>query len=395
MLVLNRNEMDPVEGVLEVVGQQLLGVSINCAKCHDHKYDAYSQADYYALAGLFTSTNMVGKKRSAKDDVVALRATPGAEVVAIRDAAVGDTNLLLKGDPRQRGTIVPRRFPLVLAGDGQKPLGQVTKQSGRLELARWIADARHPLTARVMVNRLWLRLLGRGIVDTPNDFGTQGDAPTHPELLDHLADRFVKSGWSMKAVLRDVVLSRTYQQGVKTSPDNRAADLENVLLARMNFKRLQYEQIHDALYAVADRLDTTSPAPAVGKKKGAPKKGKGSGADRTTRALFGGDGTTARTFDGASPELLVERREASVTGPQLLYFLNNPGVVELATVIAQRVEKLAGRDENDRIATAYRLLLARSPRPNEIEVGTAFLQKSSFARYCQALICTSEFIYLD
>ena len=135
MLVLNLREMDPIEGVVEVVGQQFLGLSLNCAKCHDHKFDAFSQQDYYALAGMFTSTTLAGKKKAARGDQVELRSEKGMSVLAVRDDTVADTNLLLKGDPRQKGNVVSRRLPVVLAGERQEPIARQTKDSGRLELA--------------------------------------------------------------------------------------------------------------------------------------------------------------------------------------------------------------------------------------------------------------------
>jgi hypothetical protein len=388
MFYLNLREMDPIEGVIEVLGQQFLGVSINCAKCHDHKYDAYSQKDYYALAGIFTSTSLTGKKKTTSDKVTL--ASLNASIATITEGAVGDTNLLLKGDPKQRGEIVPRRFPLVLAGDSQPPLAKLTRQSGRLELANWVADAKNPLTARVMANRVWQRLMGRGIVASPNDFGTQGDAPTHPELLDYLAVRFVQSGWSVKALIREIVLSRTYQQASRTSKDIIAADLENVLWTRAPFQRMTFEQIHDNLHAVAGALDLSTPKIALSKKDG--KKG----AFANYRAIYQRDLKSARIFDGADPELLVEKREASVTAPQMLFFLNNKDVIALAGQVAQRAEKLAkSNDTRARVASAYRLLFCRTPTDAEMQHATRFLQSQSFARYCHALICTSEFVYLD
>src|SRR5262249_1163077 len=148
--------MDPVEGMVEVVGQQVLGVSINCAKCHDHKFDAYSQADYYALAGIFTSSTFGGKK--GKGEGVPVPGRAGLSVPAITEGAAADTNLLVRGEKTQKGPLVSRRFPLALAPDDQAPLGKRTKGSGRLELAAWITDRANPLTARVMANRVWQRL---------------------------------------------------------------------------------------------------------------------------------------------------------------------------------------------------------------------------------------------
>ncbi len=388
MLYLNIKEMDPIEGIGEVLGQQFLGVSINCAKCHDHMYDAYSQKDYYALAGIFTSTSMA-KKKSAEMRV-ALAGTPTA-ILTVSEGVVGDTNLLLKGDSKQPGESVSRRFPMVLAGDQQKPLSQVTKQSGRLELANWIADANNPLTARVMVNRVWQRLMGCGLVASQNDFGTQGDAPTHPELLDHLADRFVKSGWSIKALIREIVASRTYQQASRASKEIVAADLENKLWTRASFRRLTFEQIHDTLYCVAGRLDLNPPPVYLTKKDGLKKY-----ARPNIRAIYQRDLRAAKVFDGADPELLVEKREASVTAPQMLFFLNSKEVIELAGAVAQRAERSTkGTDMSAKVVAAYRVLFGRTPTEAEMSHAKTFLTRQNFARSCHALLCTSEFVYLD
>jgi hypothetical protein len=394
LLVLNRNEMDLIEGTIEVVGQQFLGVSLNCAKCHDHKFDAFSQHDYYALAGVFTSTAIGGtKKGTLAETGIPLKSDKSLRILACQDNKVMDTNLLLKGDPKQKGELVPRRLPLVFAGEKQKPLSDVTKGSGRLEVAQWIASKDNPLTARVMVNRVWQRLFGQGLVATPNDFGTQGEKPTHPELLDALAERFIKSGWSVKSLIHDIVLSRTYQQSTRATPEARSADLDNALWTRMPMRRLQYEQIADNLHHVAGRLSFEQPTPA-GKRPGNVKSP--AAGEPSIRAMFQGDSTTMRIFDGADPELLTERREASVTGPQMLFFLNNQRVIELAGLVAQRADKLAGSTEvKPRVTSAFRILYGRSPTPAEIELATAYLKNNPFSRYCHVLMCANEFIYLD
>jgi hypothetical protein len=368
-------------------------VSVNCAKCHDHKFDPFSQEDYYALAGIFTSSQIAGNKGPAQSGVE----LPGEKVkilALIEGKTVGDTNLLVRGEKNQRGPVVPRRFPVVLAGDGQAPLGSVTRQSGRLELARWVTDPANPLTARVFVNRVWQRLFGAGVVASANDFGLQGEPPSHPELLDHLADRLVKGGWSLKKLVREIALSRTYRQS-SDGAAARAADPENRLLARAAVRRLGYEQIIDNLSAVAGALDVSVPPPA---KNATQLPRFGGKRDQTTlyRALYHHDGVVRGLFDGADPDLLTERREASVTAPQMLFFLNNPQVIALAGMAARRAEKLAASPDPDgRVAAAYRLLFARPPTEAEKEAARAYLSKYSFDRLCHTLLCGSEFIYLE
>lgn len=186
-------------------------MSLNCAKRHDHKFDPFSQRDYYALAGIFNSSKVIGDK-NPQIDGAPLSARAGLKIMTLGEAKViADANLLYRGEKDQRGPVVPRGFPQVLAGDDQRPLGEQTKASGRLELAEWIVSKENPLTARVLANRVWQRLLGRGLVGTPNDFGLQGEPPSHPELLDYLASRLLQSGWSLKALIREIAGSRVFQ----------------------------------------------------------------------------------------------------------------------------------------------------------------------------------------
>jgi cytochrome c553 len=388
MLTLNLGEMDVIEGMMEVAGQQLLGLSVNCAKCHDHKFDAFTQHDYYALAGVFTSTGVAGAPKGEFTTAVTLATAPGAKVPTLRDSvkSAGDTNLLVRGEKSQKGPVVPRRFPVVLAGDNQTPLGKFTKGSGRLELANWVASKDNPLTARVMVNRVWTWATGRAIVGTPNDFGAMGDKPVNPELLDHLAARFVADGWSVKALLKGVVTSRTFRQGSRAIGAVLAADPENALLARMPVRRLDAEQLADTLHFVGGVLDLGSP-PLDAKPNGPgalkpPAVEKDRGAVGGYRAVHGVGLIPAKMFDAADPDLLTVRRDESVTAPQMLFFLNNPGVHQLAKLAAKR----AGSPE-----AATRLLLGRGPTPAE----AAFAGKHGLDRYCHLLLCSSEFLYVE
>ncbi|MDX1948778.1 MAG: PSD1 and planctomycete cytochrome C domain-containing protein [Pirellulaceae bacterium] len=398
LLCLNVREMDRVEGMIEVVGQQLLGVSLNCAKCHDHKFDPFSQQDYYGLAGIFTSTKVIGDK-NPQIDGQPLATRPGYKIISLTDdKIVSDTNLLYRGERDQRGPVVPRRFPQVLAGDKQTPLGNQTADSGRLLLARWIASADNPLTARVIVNRVWLRMFGRGIVATPNDFGTQGEPPTHPELLDYLADRLVRSGWSLKSLIRELALSRTYQQGTTADPATIAADADNRWLARARLRRLQYEQLIDSLLATSGTLQTGPPPPNPKKRPFDYRFGgkEPIATTQTYRALYHDDAVMRGLFDGPDPELLVDQREASVTAPQLLFFMNHPTVAQIAAVAAARSEEIAGTSElPPRVDAVHRLFFARPATAAEQAAAAEFLSKSSLARYCHVLLASSEFLYLE
>lgn len=396
LLTLNLGEMDVVEGCIEVTGQQFLGLSINCAKCHDHKFDAFSQADYYALAGIFTSTDFAGSRNSkAFPKGIQLQSEAGM-ILCLQEGKAADTNLLIRGERSQRGPVIERRFPIVLAGDKQRPLSAATKGSGRQELAQWIASADNPLTARVMANRVWDWFVGQPLVGTPSDFGVQGERPTHPELLDYLADRFVKQGWSIKALIREIATSRVLRVSSRASDSLRTGDPDNNHYTRMPLRRLDAEQLADAIYYSADRLVFERPpfnlrlagrgAPPVDASK------KNNDAVRFYRAVYGLDQTYGKLFDMADPDLLTVRRDSSVTAPQMLYFLNNGTVAKMGAAVA----KLAsGATAEAKVEAAYRRLLGRSPTAEEVALSTAFVDRQGLEKLCHLLLCSSEFSYLE
>ncbi len=204
-----------IEDTIENLGRTVLGLAISCARCHDHKFDPISQADYYGLYGIFNSTRypFPGIELDKKPrDFVSLEKTassPGGLAYAVAEGKTGDARLHRRGDPKNPGDVVPRKFLDVLGG--QRLSEDVAKTSGRLQLAHWLTDPANPLTARVMVNRIWQYHFGRGLVETPSDLGTRGLPPTHPELLDYLAARFVEDGWSIKNMHRLIMQSQAYQ----------------------------------------------------------------------------------------------------------------------------------------------------------------------------------------
>jgi hypothetical protein len=310
---------------------------------------------------------------------------PGTRHEGLKDAPV-----YLRGDPKRPGKTVPRGFPVVLTGGRRPP---TLRGSGRLDLADWLANE-SPLTARVMVNRIWQHHFGEGLVRTANDFGQRGERPTHPELLDYLAARFVESGWSIKAMHRLILLSSTYQQSSLAAHGVATQDPDNRLLGRMNRRRLDAEAIRDSLLAVAGRLDTTPGGPAF--------------ADpaMTRRTLYllsarTGANTSdfGRLFDRADPGSIVAQRGESVVAPQALFFLNDPLVSELARALAARVARESPADARDRIRRLYVLALGRPPTQTELDLGARLLTPPGtclpWERYCQLLLCTNEFVYLD
>jgi hypothetical protein len=243
-----------------------------------------------------------------------------------------------------------------------------------------------------MVNRIWQHHFGEGLVRTPNDFGQRGERPTHPELLDYLALRFVESGWSVKAIHRLILLSSTYQQGSRAS--GAARDPDNRLFGRMNRRPLEAEAIRDSLLAVAGRLDATPGGPAFSD-LAVPR--------RTLYLLSARTGANTsdfgRLFDRADPGSIVAQRGQSVVAPQALFFLNDPLVNDLARALAARVAREAPAGNEARIRRLYALALGRPPTRAELELGGQLLAPTGDAlpweRYCHLVLCTNEFVYLD
>lgn len=307
---------------------------------------------------------------------------------ALRDAEKpANAKIAIRGDPENPGEDAPRRFLRILC-DGKAPL--FTPGSGRLQLAEAIASPSNPLTARVLVNRIWQWHFGRGLVPSPSNFGQLGERPSHPELLDYLASRFVNNGWSMKALHREILLSATYQLSSEESEENFAKDPENRLLWRYNLRsRLDAEALRDSLLAVAGRLDRTMfgpPAPLTD--------------DNRRRAVYGYIGRTKLDpmlllFDFPNANSTSEQRTITLGPVQRLFFLNNSFVAQEAKALADRLHAGAtsGSDDAEKIRQAYRLLFGRAPTNEEIQLGLEFLQRSSraWSQYAQVLLSSSEF----
>ncbi len=317
--------------------------------------------------------------------------------------------LHVRGNPNRTGEEVPRRFLTVLSKTDSAPF---TQGSGRLELARAIASPDNPLTARVIVNRLWQQHFGRGIVGTPSNFGTLGERPTHPELLNYLANRLVTEGWSLKRLNREILLSATYRQSSADIPANSAVDPENRLLWRMNRRRLDVEAWRDALLSVSGSLDG-----AVGGLSG-----NLASADFRRRTLYGAvsrhnlDGLL-RLFDFPDPNITSERRTVTTVPLQQLFVLNSDFMVRQAKALAARVTPTSANDDAARIRATYRLLFGRDATDFEVQLGMEFLTaaaadeaaesaaaggptpaKSALSRweqYAQVLLSANEFAFVD
>jgi hypothetical protein len=303
-----------------------------------------------------------------------------------------DAQVYLRGDHLKPGHTVPRGFPKVIAGVAPVT---IREGSGRRELAHWLTRPEHPLTARVMVNRIWQHHFGLGLVASSGNFGLMGESPTHPELLDSLAARFVSSGWSVKAMHRLIMLSNVYQQSVVSSPRNQLIDPENRWLWRANRRRLEAELIRDSVLAAAGRLDSTPGGPAF-QDISIPRRSLYVMTVRTGTK----SGEFGALFDSPDCSRIVERRQESIVAPQALFLMNDPLVTDLAKNLAERVlREVPDRSPHERIQRLYEIVLGRPPVESEIEIGLPFLtdvtQPGLWAGYCRLILCANEFLFVD
>lgn len=411
-------KLDQIDDRIDTMSRGLLGLTVACARCHDHKYDPISTKDYYALAGVVASTEyvevslepgkegqpVVAPKKAEKNKKAA---PPGPFVHAIKEGKPGNMKVHIRGNPNMLGEEAPRRMMTILSHDAAPTF---IHGSGRLELANAIATKDNPLTARVMVNRIWQHHFGKGIVRTPSNFGELGERPTHPELLDYLASRFIESGWSLKALHRMILLSATYQQGVRgpwsvvsrqnANADPMAIDPENRLLWHMNRRRLEVEAWRDAMLAVADKLDRSL---------GGPPKDLAS-PDNRRRTLYGSVSRhelnpLLRLFDFPDPNITADERTVTTVPLQQLYVLNSEFLIGNAKALAGRLASVAN-DDAARIRHAFLLLYGRPATPRDVTIGLEYLSGTTVAikgapalsrweRYAQVLLSTNEFLYVD
>ena len=318
---------------------------------------------------------------------VALVAQEGGVPKSVYET-IGDVRIQIRGEYSRLGPVVPRHFPTIIAGEKQPP---IAKGSGRLELARWLARPEHPLTARVMANRIWEFHFGEGIVRTPSNFGKLGESPSDPDLLDYLSRRFIASGWSIKAMHRLIMNSAAYQQSATAPPESLKLDPENRLFGRMNRRRLESEPIRDSLLAVAGRLDPKMGGPAY-RDFNSPRRTLYLMTIRSDRSSFG------PLFDAADSTAMVDKRVVSTVAPQALFLLNNPFVLDQAKAFAERTRREAGTTEA-RIDRAYRLAYGRPATAEEVAVGRGIVgagdDPATWAAYAQVLLCGNEFLFVD
>jgi hypothetical protein len=510
------NERNAVQYALNNVDEQIdtttrafLGLTVACARCHDHKFDPIPTSDYYAMAGIFRSTELLagvtsragGKGREYYDpdlhvplpsadragrpprkvtdahldadgaaEVMPVADGPTADArrqagqdrtgeakqeqrqrrtearrkrieeqrkrqrrlqeqapaerdvrpvaAGVRDGRVpADSNIFIRGEIRDRGPVVP---PGTIALPGMDGLGAIPwDHSGRLELAGWLTDRRNPLTARVMVNRVWQHLFGRGLVASVDNFGTTGDAPSHPELLDHLAAEFMDDGWSVKRAIRRIMLSRAYQQASTFDAAKFAADPENRLVWRMNQRRLEGEAIRDAALAAAGTLNPKRPlgsaalnVPPAGLNRRVGPGGRFA-VENDCRSVYlpvfrGLVPDALDVFDLADNNNVTGSRDVTTVAPQALFMMNDPFVLAQSRAFARRVTSERAAD-SARVDRAYALALGRVPSDAERQRALRYVRTFAdaardpsrvtpldpWAALCQALFAGAEFRYVN
>ncbi len=447
---------------IDTLSRGFLGLTVSCARCHDHKFDPIPTSDYYALAGVFASTQYKEYPAASKavidayeaaqaavkaataeiDTFVSLASFRGyfalpksknqderwlpdslkprlkelrAELEKVKKAsppappvihglaeasAITNLKVHIRGNPDNLGEEAPRHFLAALCGGNPAPFKE---GSGRVELARAIASKENPLTARVMVNRIWEHHFGRGLVATPSNFGTLGEPPSHPELLDYLASRFMTLGWSLKAIHREIMLSQTYQLSSRVDPRNQDADPDNTLLWRMNRRRLEVEAWRDSMLAVSGNLDRSLGGPSQPL----------TSSSNNRRTFYGAVSrhnldSLLRLFDFPDPNITCDRRAVTAVPLQQLFVLNSDFMVQQARSLARRLTADPTMPDELRVRRAFPLLYGRDAGDDEVQWGLEFLAQagatpdpsassalSPWEQFAQVLLGSNEFTFVD
>ncbi len=482
-------EMDIIDEQIDTVGKALLGLTLGCARCHDHKFDPIETADYYALAGIFKSTKtmeslktiakwhenrlpdttfealkseydrQLSEKKSALDQLIAsatqqipeperkdltpenlekkfseevqkqlaaLRADVAAfekqapeppAAMGVTEQGVVDVSIHIRGSHLKLGDLVPRRTPVVFTSTAAPTFS--TSQSGRLELADWITASDHPLTYRVLVNRVWRWHFGKGIVRSPDNFGMLGELPTHPELLDWLTQKFIEQGTSLKSLHRLIMLSSTYQQSSIPSDQTKEKDPENLLWGRFETRRLEAEAVRDSLLAVGGQLDHTRGGSLLQVKNREfffdhTSKDKTSYATHR-RSLYlpivrNHVYDLFQLLDYPDAAVTTGDRATTTVAPQALLMLNSDLVAEASSGLAQQL-LVQEADTASRVKQAIARAYAREATAAEITAAAQFLTRAeellqakvsdadlrhqqAWQAYCQTLLAANEFIYV-
>ena len=419
------------------LGKGILGLTLECARCHDHKYDAISQKDYFEMFAFFNQVDEKGLQMdavqaknqaffadppvitiSAKEtngllSFINMKDTPKINVMVMNDSAPKTTYILNRGEYDQpTDSVLPNTPRSVFACPDNFP-------KNRLGLAQWLTDQKHPLTARVFVNRIWAMLFGKGLVETVEDFGVQGSLPTHPELLDWLAVDFMEHGWDIKYLLKKIMLSATYQQKSELRPDLKQADPENIWWARAPRFRMSGEMIRDYILATSGLLNQEIGGPSVkpyqppglweetnagGNRGVLTNYIQDEGADLYRRSLYTFWKRTLpppnmTIFDAPTRDFSEVRRQKTNTPLQALVLQNDVQILEAARVLAQN---LVHEDPNGKeyVTDVFRRILVRSPKAQELAELTNYY-KDALKGYrerpaeAQKLIAAGEYPRLD
>ncbi len=413
---------EQLDDVLGTTATAFLGLTLRCARCHDHKFEPFPQTDYYKMLAVFEPLKRPQDGRKDLDvpvgspeELAAFRTNPKAAPRGYVWKEEGPkppvTHVLRRGDPKRPREEVGPGLPAVLVRREPEPPRPTAKSTGRrLWLARWLASPDNPLTARVLVNRVWQGHFGRGLVPTANDFGTAGEPPTHPELLDWLAADFVAGGWRLKPLHRMIVLSNVYQMSASVPEEAVRADPKGALLGRWRQRRLEAEAVRDSMLAVSGRLNLEQHGPGVyptlaravleGQSRPGDGWGKSDERQQARRSVYV---FVKRSL--AVPELDLldtpdttsscEARPVSTTAPQALTFLNGAFANEQAGHFAARLRREAGADPAAQVRWAFELALCRPPRDEELKASVAFLGRQRLEAFCLVVLNLNEFVYLD
>lgn len=470
--------MDMIDEQIDVICRGILGLSVSCARCHDHKFDPVPTADYYALAGILRSTEtlygigpmgikgvndsalaligpdaqklaepaekhlesvkvqtqkrntarsdryrvvrrLADSKRMAEkagaetdslqqqiaemeaeirdwddrisrmdEDLAELVASPPPQPMfamgARDDANPGDCRIRVRGEPTNYGSPVQRGVLRCVSVTGLPDISD--SESGRVQLATWLTSRDNPLTARVIVNRIWQQLFGRGLVDTPDDFGVTGSKPSHPLLLDYLSFRFMMRNWSMKQLIREIVLSRTYQLASSNNASGSRQDPDNVLVWHMPVRRLEVEPFRDALLAVSGQLNRERPVGSVIQQIGVfsdyefnfkvkltPEMIRSRHRSIYLPVVRGAVPEMFGLFDFADPNSMVAQRDETTVPSQSLFLMNSPTMTQHAAHVADRLLAKTEMDDIQRIQWLYELALSRPPSADEQQAVLSFL----------------------
>lgn len=508
--------VDLADEQIDAVTQAFLGMTVSCARCHDHKFDPITQADYTSLAGIFLSTEthfgtpggvrarnagelipiegeagltVLGEPMDSgewkekqrqqemilarRDEALATRrrgesaeGMSGFDIVRMMTRAkqievemaaynpdgsikprvmgvmdkpttapptdrgagrrriggpnagpniesgfeiIADSPLFARGDIEKERDEVPRGVPVFLAGGRRIDIADDT--SGRLELADWIASPQNTLTARVAVNRVWYWLFGRGLVETVDNFGASGSTPSHPELLDYLARRFVENGWSTKSLIKDIVMSRVYQLDTVHAEENFQIDPDNKLLWRSNTRRLDAETIRDSMLAASGLLDKTplkgsliaeaGDGPVGGQRYMVLKEEEIAVANGNKRSLYLPVARSVQpevlaVFDFSEPSVVLGARDTTIVPPQALYLMNSDFVETQARALAERIMNVSGFEQ--RFTTATRLTWCRDPYPEEVAAARSLGSRNDIEAWtslCRALFASADFLFIN